>query len=238
MNQSLSKAKKFVLDLIFPIYCLNCGQEGAYLCQICQSSLILVPPTCFVCKKLSFPDRENGKNTCLNCQKNTKISFFASPLNYGDPKIRDLIHDLKYKRIKSIGNFLGDILADSLVKQKIIFPENIVVIPIPLHKKRERERGFNQSQIIGQVLSDRFALNLETKILFKQKETKPQMELTAEERKNNLKAAFLVKNKEKIQGFPILLVDDVKTTGSTLEEAAQVLRQSGIKKVWAVTVAH
>ena len=238
MGDTLVKYKKFILDLIFPIFCLGCREEGRFLCEKCRVGLLIIPPTCFICKKMvplateSVPGR-----TCLNCRSKTNIYSYLSPFFY-EGLIKNSIHDLKYKRVRDIAGELSDLLADYLVKYKVITPKDAVIIPIPLHKNRRRERGFNQAELIGYRLSERIGVSLEKNVLIKTKNTKSQVELSAEARRENLAGVFAVKNQEKILNRNIILLDDVKTTGSTLEEAAGVLKSAGAKRIWAVTVAH
>lgn len=231
--------KNFVLDLIFPIFCVGCRQEGGFLCEKCLNSLYFIPPTCLVCRKWSpaVSDVVAGR-TCKSCQSKTAVYAFLSPFAYNDPKIRELIHDFKYRGIRSVDKTLARLLVDYFIKYKIIFPPNSIVMPLPLHKSRQRERGFNQSELLSRKMSDRLGLTLETKILWKTQKTRQQMELSGEERMQNISGVFAVKNPEKIQNKTVLLVDDVKTTGSTLEEAAKTLKIAGAKRVWAITVAH
>ncbi len=241
MYRLFSYSRKVLLDILFPVFCAGCGEEGAYLCGLCASSLKQVPPSCFVCKKIT-PVTENTPpvgETCLGCRSKTKIQAFFSPFVYYDEfKIKKLIHSFKYKRAKTVGEVLSDLLAGYFMKYGIIFPENTVIIPTPLHKSRYRERGFNQSEIIGQHLSDRFSIKMEKNLLFKIQKTKSQMELAGEERKQNILGVFAVKNQDLIKNKTILLIDDVKTTGATLEEAACVLKKAGAHRIWATTIAH
>ena len=238
MCKTIGGVKKFILDLIFPIFCLGCQEEGQFLCEKCRSKILVIPPTCFVCKKMvpiaegSVPGR-----TCLNCRSKTNIYAYLSPFFY-EGLIKNSIHDLKYKRVRDIAGELSGLLADYLVKYKVVFPQEALLIPAPLHSYRRRERGFNQAELIGHLLSERIGVNLEKEVLIKTKSTKSQVELSAEERRQNLAGVFAVKNPEKILNKNIILLDDVKTTGSTLEEAAGVLKSAGVKRVWAITVAH
>ena len=137
-----------------------------------------------------------------------------------------------------MAEILADLLENYLQKYKIWLPKEALLVPIPLHKNRERKRGFNQAKLIARHLSERLGLELAENVLKKTKATRPQIELRAEERRKNLTGAFAVSDPQKIQNKIILLLDDVKTTGTTLEEAAVVLKQAGAKRVWAITVAH
>jgi len=237
-------AKKFVLDLIFPVFCLNCKQEGEIICSGCQDILSFIPPQCFVCGKLvwrnNFRERyfDLSGRTCLICRRQSHIFAFWSPFSFKERIIREAVHNLKYGRQKDIGRILGDIIFEYLKKYSIYPEKNGIVIPIPLHRGRLAERGFNQAEIIGQILARKLNLEFEKRILRRIKHTQSQTELTRELRKNNVAGVFQVKKREFIKDRIVFLLDDVKTTGVTLEEAAGVLRGAGAKRIIAITVAH
>lgn len=111
-------------------------------------------------------------------------------------------------------------------------------IPVPLHPQRLREREFNQSAIIASVISSRFDIAMLTNVLLRQRYTKPQVELGFRERKENVEGAFILQNKEAVMGRNIILVDDVFTTGSTVNECAKVLKKNGAEKVYVITIAR
>lgn len=116
--------------------------------------------------------------------------------------------------------------------------ENSVFIPMPLHKNKKRKRGFNQSEIIAKELSLALNIPLKTNILVKTENTQSQTNLTREERAKNIKNAFQTKNPSEIEGKIIFLVDDVFTTGATMEEAAKTLKKAGASHVWGLAVAR
>ena len=246
------RIKNWILDLLFPPYCIGCGGEGNLLCFTCRSSLATIPPSCFVCKKwipetlrinphTNFGVGVNPGRTCKSCRKSSKIYAFLSPFAFDQEVVRELIHALKYRRIRNLGVLLGGLLAEHCRTFKVNFPKNLMVIPLPLHKSRKRIRGFNQAELISAGFLS--AMNspqfrLQSDLLTRAKNTKPQVELSGEERRQNVVGAFAVSDPNAVKGKQILLVDDVKTTGATLEEAARVLKEAGAKRVWAMTVAH
>lgn len=235
--------KNFFLDLLFPRVCLGCGVEGAFLCFACENSLSLIPPQCFVCKKLvPGADKVPPGRTCPACQKNSFIYAFISPLAYDTTLVRALVHGLKYDRLRPLAESLARILLSSCIYFRISLPEAIA-IPVPLHPKRLRTRGFNQSEEIAKHLAILLArenqrFGFEAGILKRVKNTTPQVELSGQDRRQNMAGGFAVSNPELVRGKTVFLIDDVKTTGATLEEAARVLKEAGAKKVWAMTVAH
>lgn len=231
--------KNRALDLLFPPTCSGCQKEGYFLCDSCEKSLIRVPPKCLGCGKLSPGTKRIPQGrTCSSCRDKTYVYAFISPFLYRQEAVRELIHNLKYLRVYAISHVLSGLLTDYLRHFGIRFPKNSVLIPLPLHPRRERTRGFNQSLLISKSLSDAWGVPVYDGILVRTKNTKPQIEFRAEERHTNIIGVFSVSSPEKIKGKTIILLDDVKTTGSTMEEAARVLKDAGAKKIWAITVAH
>jgi ComF family protein len=212
--------KKFLLDLFFPKFCFGCQKEGSYLCQDCLS--VLEISSCH--QKYST--------------KNLADLYFALP--YQNPLVKKLIQKFKYKPfIKELAENLASLIIThlQLLDNKPNFT-NFILIPIPLNEKRLKWRGFNQAEEISKELSKFLKLPLISNCLVRVKNSYPQVELTAEARKENVKDTFFCQNKEEIFGKKILLVDDVYTTGATMEEAARVLKKSGAKEVLGIVVAR
>lgn len=234
-------AKNSILDLLFPALCAGCRAEGSFLCQNCAARLQWIPPCCIVCGAWSphgiktFPGR-----TCLSCRAKSNIYGFFSPFSFSCEPIRTLIHAFKYRRTRAIVPTLAAILEQYMQKFGINLSVHAIIIPIPLHTSRERVRGFNQSALLAHHLAKKIGIPVKEKILIRTKKTVPQIELSGEERKENMKNAFTVSpyDATALRKKTILLLDDVKTTGATLEEAAQMLKGAGAKRVWAVTIAH
>ena len=160
--------------------------------------------------------------------------------------IKRALWELKFKNNKAVAQPLAQALYDKILEEMQeleIFQgfTNPLLIPIPLSKKREKERGYNQSEILCKKLSfiDPVSFKLYTDVLYKPFDTKQQTKTRSRsERKNNLRGCFTVKHQEKIKGKNIILIDDIVTTGATISEARKVLKQSGAKKIVAFTVAH
>jgi len=214
------KAKNFILDLLYPKFCFNCGREGSYLCEDCKSTLEILQSH----QKYIF--------------KNLKDLYFALP--YQKSLIKNLIQQFKYQPfIKELARNLSSLIIThfQLLDNKPNFFD-YTLIPIPLEKKKLKWRGFNQAEEIGKELSKFLKISLLNNVLAKIKETPPQVELSDEERKENIKGAFAVRNEELIKNKKILLVDDVYTTGSTMEECARVLKTAGAKEIIGTVVAR
>jgi ComF family protein len=237
MESFILKSKEFLLDLFFPKFCFGCKKEGGYLCEDCLATIgVLESQFCPGCQKRLLDGR-----VCPACKKFIKLNglYFAAP--YKNNLIKKLITQFKYEPfVKELRETLAHLIITYLElcdKKESDFSE-FYLIPVPLEIKRLKWRGFNQSEEIGKELIKFLKIPLVSDVLYKIKETPPQMKLSAEARIENIKGAFLVKNREKIIGRKILLIDDVYTTGSTMQECARVLKESGAKEIWGVAVAR
>lgn len=237
--QGMASAKHFFLDLLFPAFCAGCGTEGALFCDTCQALAPFIPPSCFVCKKLvpAIGDTPAGR-TCEPCRKRSCIYGFFSPFSYDAAGVRTLVHDLKYRRMRDNAAILGDMLYRAIAYHGLVLSQKAMLVPIPLYKSRERVRGFNQAHLIAQVLGACMGIPVQADVLLKIKNTHAQMTLRREERLTNLAGAFAVSDMESVRNRTIILLDDVKTTGATIEEAAKILKAAGAKRIWALTLAH
>jgi competence protein ComFC len=231
-----SKIKTFFLNTFFPKFCFLCQREGSYLCEDCLATLDILENDFCLCENASRLPRA-GK--CVNCQKKYLDGLYFA-VSYKNNLIKTLIHQFKYEPyIKELATSLALLIITHFnLMQKTFSGENFILVPVPLAKKKLRMRGFNQSEEIANELSKNIKLPFLANCLQKEKETPSQMELTKEEREKNLKGVFSVLGKEKISGKIILLVDDVYTTGATMEECAKVLKHAGAREVWGVAVAR
>ncbi len=231
---------KNFLDSLYPdgIKCLICGcelvDENRYsLCEKCLESLPKNDgKVCLKCGEKI----DSLANYCLNCKNNQKrfFSVARAPLLF-DGAVKLLIHGLKYNHGKYIAKYLGEFLIDEFEKNKFSVD---VVVPIPLNPHRLKQREYNQAELLCYPLCKHFNLELDTENLMRVVDTPTQTELTKQERKANLASAFSVKNKSAFAGKTVLLVDDVYTTGATMEEASKVLLKAGAVSVIALSVAH
>lgn len=239
MQKFFLRCKLLALDLLFPPQCCGCGATGMILCASCADGLMRIPPQCFVCHAwVPSTDTTPPGRTCSLCRPHSAVYAFLSPFSYQYSAMRELVHSLKYRRNREAARLFGDMLASHLAALHVIFPKDAMLIPVPLHKARQRERGFNQSFLIARALGQKLDIEVRRDVLIKTKQTVPQMELLREERLRNLHNTFFVQNPLPVQGKTVILIDDVKTTGATLEECARMLKKSGAKQIWAVTVAH
>jgi ComF family protein len=159
-----------------------------------------------------------------------------------DGGLRELIHLLKYERVRPAANVLGRMLAEVIGSlEPSIGEATVFVVPVPLHSAKLRQREFNQTELITRAAlklrpSDRLRLNLN--ILERRRATQSQIGLSSHQRRKNMRGAFAVTRPEEVNGREILLVDDVFTTGTTVSECARVMRRAGASKVWVATVAR
>ncbi len=152
--------------------------------------------------------------------------------------IQTLIHELKYQNKRSIGVFLGEVIGQ-LIKNDSDFLTADVLVPVPLHKIRLRERGYNQSELIAKGVSNATGIKVVGNLLVRARNTETQTKLDFEKRKENVKDAFFVSGKYKnfVIGKKVIIVDDVITTGSTINECAKALAMAGASKVFALSIA-
>lgn len=177
-------------------------------------------------------------HTCGRCMKKTPIRVFLSPFSYRHPLVRHILHEFKYRRIRSLSPAIAHLLISYLCYYNISLSEQMLIMPIPLHPRKERVRGFNQAGLLAHGLAKHFSLVIDTQTLVRSSYNTPQTTLHAQQRRANVENIFSLSNPDHVRGKKIILMDDVKTTGATLEQAARVLKKAGAKEVWAITFAH
>ena len=221
--------KNFILNLLFPKNCFGCQKEGTYLCEDCISLLDI----------LNFHQKFKTENLD---DLYFALSYKDHSSQYEHRLTERLIKKFKYNPfIKSLSQPLSFLIIAhfKLCEQSIPFIENknnFIIIPIPLNQKRLKWRGFNQSEEIAKNLSTYLKIPFIKNVLIKNKKTSFQSKLNKKERENNLLNAFSC-NKE-IKNKKILLIDDIYTTGSTMEECAKTLKAFGAEKVIGITIAR
>jgi len=230
-----------LLDLLFPKICLGCGSQGEYFCTECKQKIRKTYQICPICSKPSPFGRTH--NFCLSkFSLEGLFSFFA----YGGI-IREAVHKLKYKLVTDLEQEFWRLIKDEIGKKEIemtVLNQNLkkekpTVVPIPLYWYKQNLRGFNQSSLFGKRIAGHFKLQFSDKLLVRRNNSVSQTKLTKEEREKNIKGIFSISPNLLTSYLPnVLLVDDVWTTGSTMKEAARVLKEAGVKKVWGLTVAR
>jgi competence protein ComFC len=258
-----NQSRDFLLDLIFPIECLGCGQEGVWLCKNCFKKLKLkTSQSCFCCK-----EENNFGEFCPECRPHHALNGIFIAGDYEDKILAKLIKSLKYHFAQDIIVILGQFLSLHLqnlinqsrvlgitnldmtegqirrrlknmatIPQPLLDKNYTLLVPVPLHKKRERWRGFNQSLGLAEEVAKNFNIKLIEKNLVRIKHKKPQAKLGERQRQENIKNCYAWAG-NKLSGRPIILIDDVTTTGSTLNECARILKQNGAGEVWGLVAA-
>jgi len=227
----LTKLRGAALDILFPHYCVGCGKEGSFICVSCLKSLPhLEFPVCPLC---GLPQSNAG--LCRNCQDwKADIDGIRSPFRF-DGIIRTAIHQLKYSNLRAIAPSLAKLLNEYL---EVNVMDVDLLIAVPLHKKRQRERGYNQSYLLAKELSKLINLPMDETGLVREKYVLPQARTSSvEERRENVRDVFACRG-DAIRSHRILLIDDVTTSGATMNACASVLKSAGAKVVWGLALAR
>jgi ComF family protein len=248
----VGEAVKSLLAALFPSDCRFC-QSSLFsfsrlpVCSSCiQSIQPIGRPRCNVCGDvLAISESAFGDAYCRLCS--AEAPSYARAVNYGSytGALRELIHLLKYGRVRAAAQPLGKLTAEACLQlEGDIDVAELLMIPVPAHKVRLRSRGFNQAELIARVAQRGIEeatgrrVILETTAMLRVRFADSQVALTAEERQKQIRGAFKVVARERVKGREILLVDDVLTTGATASECARELRQAGAARVWVVTPAR
>ncbi|MEW6556237.1 MAG: double zinc ribbon domain-containing protein [Elusimicrobiota bacterium] len=233
---NISKIINPVLNFFFPNTCIICGEDveppDLSVCNRCLNKIEYIkPPYCLTCHQ-PLPD---GGAHCWQCRK-TKYHF-EKIITVGKYTgiLRELI--LKFKEAEFLKITLGKLLLDTTLK-KVNTADIDLITAVPLSKKREFKRGYNQSQLLAEFLGKNLNKQVISNNLVRVKETRPQFELTREERLVNLKDAFSVKEPSVFRGKNVAIVDDITTTCTTIEECSKVLRHAGAKKIYGLILAR
>jgi len=220
-----------LLALFFPDRCVGCEQTGCLFCDECQRKVeFVLPPLCPLCGRPSVHGR-----LCRRCQESSPaVDGIRSAVFFEGP-LRRAVHAFKYRGLRRVAAPLADLMIAHWHREPL--PANVIV-PVPLHRRRLRERGYNQAALLARPLGAEIGLPVREDWLIRTRATFPQVELDASERKGNVAGAFQCRNSDAVTGRRVLLIDDVCTTGATLESCSTVLRQAGAESVWAFTLAR
>lgn len=206
--------KGFLLDVLFPNHCFGCGAHGVLFCKMCLN-------------RSSEPDRTRSKHTI----------FVFSLMRYSNPACRNAIRAMKYRSLHTVAEILGRHLASYLYEMRSLMGNDVYVVPVPLSKKRMRRRGYNQAEKLSSTIAEIHGWR-HANALIKIRDTKSQTECaTPKERQKNVKGSFSVAPDFSPEAKTILLVDDVYTSGATIDECARVLKDAGAKKLYGAVIA-
>ncbi len=241
------------MSVLFPSHCRLCQAPLTRfaLTPVCDACLGAIRPftgpRCAACGErlvsAHVMSERDGAVLCLTCLQNEPAFTRASAYGSYDGGLRDLVHLLKYERVRPAAGLLGRMLAEVVADMAEAFgPEPPVVMAVPLHVSKMRQRGFNQSELMARAMLKLKPAALDAKLntgaLMRHRATESQTGLTPPQRRENVKGAFKVARPEQVSGRDILLVDDVFTTGTTVSECARVLRRAGAARVFVATVAR
>lgn len=239
-----------LLDLVFPPRCVGCGARGAVFCAACQAQVHAPPdPLCAQCGLPLQSLASSGgapiaaPTRCPDCASGRTPAALTGlrMAAFHEGGLRKAIHAFKYEGQRRAAQPLGDLLAVAYRRYQPGGMAADLIIPLPLHATRERERGYNQATLLARRLATRLRLPLRADLLVRQRATPPQVGLRWQARRANVAGAFALAGPHAaphLVGKRILLVDDVATTGSTLNAAAQALLAAGPAAVWGLTVTR
>lgn len=225
-----------MLDLLFPERCVCCDeiadQPGKGVCRECHNKIVYIKePFCMKCGK---PLKEDEGEYCTGCQR-TAHSYIQGTALYDYGSMADSIYRFKYKGRQEYAGFYGRELYEKRGRWLAALRPDALV-PVPIHSSRKRMRGYNQAELIARALSKRSGVPVNTKLIIRVKKTIPQKNLNETERQNNLKRAFKIQQND-VKLSTIVIIDDICTTGSTVNAMTEVLKNAGIEKVYYMALA-
>ncbi len=227
----VARLEEIALNFFFPQTCLGCGKEGNFICRSCQSSLPRVmPPLCPLCGR----PQSSGIlcPSCVNWQAG--IDSIRSPFRF-EGTIREAVHQLKYRNLRALAVPLAGLLGDYVVVNHVTAD---VLVPVPLHRMRLRDRGYNQSALLARELGKLTKLPMVDNCLVRQRHSPPQARtLSVTERQSNVADAFICSDR-RLHNKQVLLVDDVATSGATLNACAVALKRAGASSVQGLVLAR
>jgi len=227
----VAKLKGVALDFLFPQWCVGCGKEGDFICYSCRRSLPrIMPPFCPMCGR-----PQASSILCPSCVAwQAEIDGIRSPFRF-DGVMRQAIHQLKYRNLRALAVPLSQLLQDYLSTNPM---PGEVLAPVPLHWKRLRERGYNQSSLLAKGLGKLINLPVVDDCLIRLRHAPPQARtLTVDERRGNVADAFSCHD-YRLKDKQVLLIDDVSTSGATLDACAAALKVAGATSVWGLVLAR
>jgi ComF family protein len=248
LRVTLADRLDWLVDWLYPPRCRACsgtihGRDAEYFCGDCWPQIRLVAhPLCNRCGR-PFPDARGDDHQCAACL--TRAPYFARARAWGcypreeiaDHPLRQVVQKFKYGRKVSLGKPLGRLMAEGC--QEFLKACHMdLIIPVPLHPKRLRWRGFNQSLLLARQVGRMVQVPVDPFLLYRNRETPPQTQLTEEERRKNVRGAFAIDGGKPLKEKSVLLVDDVYTSGATVNECSRVLVQGGAREVHVLTLAR
>ena len=239
-KDKIIKIKDKFLNELFPenYSCYNCGEEilpdnKNHLCKDCLSKIYLIKNPCKRCG-VELNSFTNYCHNCKNKQRNFDLAVCSAKY---EGVATNLVYKFKYNAEKYISKVILNFMIETIKSAKFL-KEVDFIIPVPLSQERLKERGFNQAEILSSLLAKELNIEHCCEAIKRVKATQTQTHLNKLERKENLKNAFAVAEKSKLKGKTVLVVDDIITTGATLDEISLVLKKAGVKKVYGLAFCH
>jgi competence protein ComFC len=229
----LANLKRVALDLLFPRWCIVCGEEGDYICCACRRTFkVITPPICPRCGRPQSGEAISGG--CPNCAGwPNSIDGIRAPFLF-DAVVRQAIHEFKYRNLRALAPCLAGWLHDYLIENPVT---GNILVPVPVHRQRLRERGYNHSALLACELGRLSGLPVVADCLIRRENTPPQARSSGiDERHHNVADAFSCCD-GRFHGKQIILIDDVSTSGATLNACAGVLKAAGAATVWGLVLA-
>ncbi|MFA6106918.1 MAG: phosphoribosyltransferase family protein [Patescibacteria group bacterium] len=256
----LNRFGVMALDAVFPIECFGCGREGEWVCPDCFKSLAYKEKQyCLHCKKENL-----FGEFCPGCSRDYYLAGILIAGDYDNELLSRVIKNVKYHLVKGAAGYLGSYLAAFLINEIskarvagmdlkagriwekfsgassapvfLFNPAGVIIVPVPLSRKRLRTRGFNQSELMAGAITKRLPFAMENRHLKRIKHKIPQAKLGEEKRKKNISGCYGWSGSN-LEGRSVILVDDVATTGATLNECARILKENGAGEVWGLVAA-
>ncbi len=231
LRAGLRRLPPTLLNLLYPPRCVGCRRLGDWLCPACRGQIVPIkPPWCPCCGRPM-----TRVQLCNVCRDTPSAMDGIRAVAYYEGVLRSAIHRFKYRNGQALAAPLGDLLVNYLAE----YPLQVdVIVPVPLHARRLADRGYNQSALLAAHLSCALGWPSVEGSLVRTRYTQPQMEQpTSEARRQNVQDAFVCQD-DRLANARVLLIDDVYTTGATLQACAQALRQRQVQSVWALALAH
>ena len=229
MKSYLTKLSDLALDLLFPIQCAGCRRESKILCEACLPGLAkLISPYCQLCAS------PNALSPCCWCRESPlSVDGIRAPFLM-EGAVREAVFSLKYRGVRAAAPELGRLLAQYMADHTV---PGEVIVAVPLHRRRLRARGYNQSALLARELSKLTAVPQANNLLTRFKDAPPQAEAASQsQRRTNVDGSFQVTGD--VAGLKVLLIDDVVTTGSTMSACAATLKAAGAASVWGLALAR
>ena len=219
-----------LIDYVFPPRCGGCGMSGTRWCSECEKNIVLIePPFCLCCGQ-----KTSENEICHRCRLSPPSYYETRSLSEFSGPIRNALHRLKYRKDAGLGDVLSRKLVDYLQSKEWSID---MVVPVPLGKKRQKERGYNQSALLARPLAYAMGLAYNPQVLKRLRDTRSQVGLTLDQRQENVSYAFSA-GSEEIIGKNILIVDDVTTSGATLKACSDALSSAGANQIFGLTLAQ